>query len=496
MFVSAGYSENSKNHVASSNINVDSIEHSVVKVFSTTRLPDPFKPWSKQAPQEVTGSGVIIEGNRILTNAHVVLYANQIQIQTNLSGDKIAASVEVIAPGIDLAILKVDDTGFFASHPPVRRTSVVPKVKDAVMTYGFPAGGASLSITKGIVSRIEFAYYNYPVAGLRIQIDAAINPGNSGGPAVVGNTMIGVAFSRLAGGTENIGYIIPCEEVDLFLKDVADGKYDGKPALIDELQTFENPALRSFLKIDNSVTGIIVNRPGSSDAQYPLKQWDVITKIGDKNIDNQGMVTIESDLRVKFQYIIQNMAKNGSLPLTIVRKGKPLNVEIKVTSQNPLLIQDLQGTYPDYFIHGPLVFSIATTRFIASLNTMISYYAISGSPLITRLGDKPAFPDEQLVVISSPFFPHALVNGYDNPVARVVKSVNGISVRNLKHLVQILKDSKNDFDVIEYYGKGGESMVFPSQKIRASTDEILTDNGIRMQGSPSIMSVWDGQKGM
>ena len=73
------------------------------------------------------------------------------------------------------------------------------------------------------MSRIEFTNYNYPVSGLRIQIDAAINPGNSGGPAVAGNTMIGLAFSHL-GGAENIGYIIPCEEIDeLFLKDIARG---------------------------------------------------------------------------------------------------------------------------------------------------------------------------------------------------------------------------------------------------------------------------------
>ncbi|MEG0886405.1 MAG: hypothetical protein RSH52_34795, partial [Janthinobacterium sp.] len=38
------------------------LENSVVKVFSTLRGPDPYKPWSKAQPQEVTGSGVVIEG--------------------------------------------------------------------------------------------------------------------------------------------------------------------------------------------------------------------------------------------------------------------------------------------------------------------------------------------------------------------------------------------------------------------------------------------------
>src|SRR5450755_2328079 len=68
-----------------------SIENSVVKVFATMRYPDPFKPWTKQAPSEITASGVVIEGRRILTNAHVVLYSTQVQIQANAAGDKLPA---------------------------------------------------------------------------------------------------------------------------------------------------------------------------------------------------------------------------------------------------------------------------------------------------------------------------------------------------------------------------------------------------------------------
>src|SRR5438105_7196150 len=60
-----------------------SVENAVVKVFSTVRAPDPSKPWSKQSPSEITGSGTVIGGKRILTNAHVILYASEVQIQAN-----------------------------------------------------------------------------------------------------------------------------------------------------------------------------------------------------------------------------------------------------------------------------------------------------------------------------------------------------------------------------------------------------------------------------
>jgi S1-C subfamily serine protease len=476
----------------------DSVQNSVVKVFSTVRMPDTLRPWAKQAPQEISGSGVIIEGHRILTNAHVVLYANQIQIQANQSGDKVSATVEAIAPDIDLALLKLDDESLFSTHPPLARANTLPDVKDAVMTYGFPTGGTNLSITKGIVSRIEFTYYNYPVSGLRIQIDAAINPGNSGGPTVVGDKMIGVAFSRLGGNAENIGYIIPCEEVELFLKDISDGHYDGKPLMTDELQTFENSALRPYLKVDNSVTGIIVHQPASSDASYPLKPWDIITKIGDTTIDDEGMVNIGNNLRVKFQYLIQKIAAKGKIPLSIVRGGKEMKIKLPVSSENPMLIQDLHGSYPPYFIYGPFAFSIATYEFVSNLKnagaSQLITNVIFGNPLITRMGEKPAFPGEEFVVVSSPFFPHALAKGYSNPIARVVKTVNGIPIRNLNHLVQVLRDSREEFDVFTFWGKGGETMVFPRKKMKEATDEILTDNGIRSQGSQQVLAVWGAKK--
>jgi S1-C subfamily serine protease len=469
------------------------IENSVVKVFSTMRYPDPFKPWTKQAPNEITGSGVVIEGRRILTNAHVVLYASQVQVQASAAGDKVPATVVAVAPGIDLAVLQLDDPTFFDTHPAVARASKLPHIKDAVLAYGFPTGGNSLSITKGIVSRIEFVSYNYPVSGLRIQVDAAINPGNSGGPAIAGDKMIGLAFSKLSGDAQNIGYIIPNEEVELFLKDIADGRYDGKPAMYDDLQTLENPALRAYLKLDKAVEGMVVHRPAHSDAAYPLKEWDVVSRIGNAPIDNQGMVKIDKDLRVSFGYLIQQVASNGKLPLTVVRGGKTLAVQLPVSAEHPTLVTDLRGTYPSYFIYGPLVFSPATWQLVSSLENNAGLMRMLGlvkSPLVTRALDEPDGDLQELVVVSSPFFPHRIANGYSNPAGSVVYAVNGTRIKSLVHLVAVLRDLKDSWVTIEFDQKGGEALVFSRQAIMSATDEILMDNGIRAQGSPDTLSVW------
>ncbi len=473
-----------------------SVENSVVKIFATVSYPNPFSPWTKEPPRDITASGVVIEGDRILTNAHAVVYASDIQVQATKEGDKVPATVAAVAPGIDLAVLKLDDPSFFQKHPPIARAGTLPRIKDAVLVYGFPEGGDSLSITKGIVSRIEFVPYNYPTSGLRIQIDAAINPGNSGGPAIAGNEMIGLAFSRLGGDAENIGYIIPDEEIDLFLRGVASGEYRGKPGLYDQLQTLENPALRTFLKLDPSVTGVVVHQPARADPTYPLKEWDVITHIGDTPIDDQGMIDLAPDVRLSFLYLVQKIARDGKVPLTIVRDGRTRHVEVPVPPERPLLIRQLVGDYPSYFIYGPLVFSTATSIFVGSLNNnarLLSGLAFVRSPLVTERGDAPSPEREELVVISSPFFPSRLADGYSNQAGSVVYSVNGTRIRSLAQLVALLRDLKDDFVVIEFDSRGGEGMVFPRKEMVAATEEILMDNGVRAQGSPDMMAIWQGK---
>jgi hypothetical protein len=266
--------------------------------------------------------------------------------------------------------------------------------------------------------------------------------------------------------------------------------------MYDELQTLENPALRDYLKLDKSVEGMVVHRPYKDDASYPLKEWDVITHIGETPIDNQGMVRLDKDLRVSFGYLIQKQAKNGELPLTLVRAGKALKVQLPVSTERPSVISDLRGTYPPYFIYGPLVLSKATWQMVGAIENNVGKLRALGfakSPLLTRALDPPDASLEELVVISSPFFPHKLSTGYSNPAGSVVYAVNGTRIKSLVHLVAVLRDLKDPFVTFEFDQKGGEALVFPRAAMVAVTEEILTDNGVRAQGSPDTLAVWQGK---
>ena len=301
----------------------------------------------------------------------------------------------------------------------------LPGLQQTVFTYGYPEGGTELSITRGIISRIEYAAYNLMTEGLRIQVDAAINPGNSGGPAVIDGQMIGLVFSKLF-QADNIGYIIPMEEIELFLKDVKDGHYDGKPVFIDEIQTLENETLREKLKLDKKTTGIAVRNITPRTEMYPLQRGDVIIRIGDNAVDNMGMVRMDSDRLIRFQYLIQRLARDNRVPMTVVRDGREIKCDVPVGPEhNRWLIPYLGSDYPSYFIYGPFVFTELSDDYVQAFTQgsrartdgvstiMNSLYA--GNPMLVRYGDRPAFPGERLVIIGHPMFTHKISKGYHDP---------------------------------------------------------------------------------
>ena len=90
-----------------------------------------------------------------------------------------------------------------------------------------------------------------------MQVDAALNPGNSGGPGVQDGKIVGLVFSKIE-EAENIGYLIPAEEIAHFWPTWRTASTTGNPLMFDQFQTAENEALREFLELPDDATGIVV----------------------------------------------------------------------------------------------------------------------------------------------------------------------------------------------------------------------------------------------
>lgn len=467
------------------------LRNSVVKIHTTAKLPSLFQPWRKQPPREGSGTGVIIDGNRILTNAHVVAYATQVYVQPYQSAERVEAKVVAYAPGVDLALIELpeDEQDFFKDRPALALDDELPAIRGDVSAYGYPVGGEDLSVTKGIVSRIEVANYKHGFLGLRIQVDAALNPGNSGGPALIDDKVVGIVFSGMS-QADNIGYLIPVKEVKDFLKDAEDGTYDGRPALgLGAMQTLENDALREMLKLDDETTGMLVSRV-LENSDLPLQKWDIITHIGEHDIDNIGNCKIRDDLRGAFTYFVHQVAdKEGNVPLTVIRDGKAMTINVKAKTDPPALLPSLakHNDHPRYFIVGPLVFTQATTELVGALPPQyIQVFNFLGNPLASRASSQPAFEGEEIIVVASPMFDHRIAKSYDRSHLSVLSKINGTKIKNLRHLATVINELDDEFVTIEFDQRIGETLVFKRKELIASTEEIVTDNGIRYTTSKDL----------
>lgn len=448
-----------------------SVNEAIVKVYAVYNKPDYYNPWQMQGPQARSGSGCIIDGNRILTSAHVV--AEQIFVQVKRAGQakRYTAAVGIVAHESDLAILVVEDDAFFAGVEPLQ-IGDLPKLRDRVVVYGFPTGGDELAITEGVVSRVEHQFYTHSQEYLlTCQIDAAINPGSSGGPVIKDGEIAGVSFQ--AGRGENIGYMVPAPVIKHFLKDIEDGEHDGMPGIGILWQTMENPDLIQRYRMTPEQTGILINKiyPGSP-AQAVLQPEDVILAIDDTNIENDGTIEFRPGERTSFSYLIQNKFIGDVVELRILRDGAVRDVELtftKTLSEFRLVPNEQYDTLPRYYIVGGLVFEPLTLNLLKIWG--LDWYGDAPRSLVNYYFRGEPTEDRREVIVLVRVLADELNVGYQDYVYEVIAEVNGKKIGDMTDLVNAFESNTDAYHVI--INERGERIVLDRVKVEENTQKIL-----------------------
>ncbi len=256
----------------------------------------------------------------------------------------------------------------------------------------------------------------------------------------------------------------------------------------------ENESLRAKLGLKKE-TGVLVSCLYGAAADFPLRRWDVITRIGQEPIDSQGNVKVKEDLRLNFEYLLPKVVKDGQVRLTIFRDGKDQEIQVPVPPDDNFVIPLLLDKYPRYFIYGPMVFMSANQKLASAItsSSAVLTAAWRRSPLLLRASDEPAFAGEEIVVLGYQLFPHKTSKGYSPAPFSVVTHVNGTAVRNLVHLVELLRDAKGEFLSVDLAGLSSP-LVFRRDEMAPATDDILSDEGIRKQYSDDLEKVWHPAK--
>ena len=354
--------------LAGNSANEYQTKQAIVKIYTVFKIPNYSEPWNSSIRRS-SGSGAIISGNRILTNAHVVANQTFIEVQRFGERKRYLAKVSSVSHQADMALLEVEDQSFFKGIKPLE-LGELPRIEQKVVVYGFPMGGNTLSATTGVVSRIE--HHRYAHSGesfLAVQVDAAVNPGNSGGPALSDGKIVGIVMQSLS-ESQNIGYLVPVNMIKHFLKDIEDGKLDGFADLGLTTQKMENPTIKKYYHLDENTTGNLVdNLVHNTSLRGKIKEGDIITAIDGHAIKDDGTVAFREHEYTSYHYFVDQHQMGEKVTFDIVRDRKKMAVEVSLehVADDLLLVKTKEyDKMPRYFIYGGYVFSPLTRNLLNS----------------------------------------------------------------------------------------------------------------------------------
>lgn len=466
---------------------VRSMLRSVVKVITTSDAPDYEQPWQTEGPNGAVGSGAIVmtpRGPRVLTNAHVV--ENQVFIEVRRYGKsrKFEAEVEGVGHVCDLALLRVDDPDF-AKGAPAFPIGELPTLRDHVSVFGFPIGGDRLSITEGIVSRIEMYPYEHSQRNLlAVQIDAAINSGNSGGPVVKDGELVGVAFEAMD-EAENVGYMIGSPVVQHFLRDIENGVQDGFPDLGVVTQELESKAHRRSLGMSpKSHSGVLVTGVvyGSS-AWGIIEKGDVLLSLDGKSVAADGSIRFRKGERIDLIYQVALRYVGDSMPVKVYRKGEVLNLEVPMKRPRFLVAEDSYDVKPTYYIYGGLLFVPLSRNLLLTWGS--EWWHEAPSEIVSIYENEIRTASRSEVVVLQKVLADRVNQGYHDFEAMIIDKVQGNKIRNLKDLVKAVESSKDEF--VHFQSHDGDMIVLERSDVEKSKSKILRRYGVPSDRSSNLL---------
>ena len=453
------------------------VKKALVKVYTSHQLFDYLSPWQYGQSANSTATGFIIDGERIITNAHAVLNSKFLQVRKEGDSKKYKAVVKFTSEEYDLALVEIEDKSFFNGTVPLK-LGTLPEIQEKLTVYGYPLGGDKLSTTQGIVSRMEHNTYTLTNRKFLIgQTDAAINSGNSGGPVVSKGKVVGVAFAGL-NSADNIGYFIPVNILNNFLEDIKDGKYDGSPLLGLEWLELESPSHRRMLGIEDKTGGILIKKVfKNSPFEGVLQKNDVLMKLDNYPIEYDGTIEFRKNEKTDFSYVNQQKKYGDSLSYEIIRDKKIKTGQVKLNKKDIeyTVVTDVTiETPPSYMVYGGLLFEPLTSNYMAGV--------------VEKLGSvydkEELYKDYKQLVVLVRVLPFDVNLGYTDAEHEIIVKVNGEKYKDFKDFAQKVKNVKSGFIVFE--NDNGDEIVLDVKEVEEQREALMQNYNISSDMSDDI----------
>jgi serine protease Do len=418
------------------------VKDTVVQVFSQTSEFNWSEPYKTPSQGEGAGSGFFINADGdLITNYHVVAQALSVQIQIPSFGmERFDAQIVGVSPERDIALLKLTDEAKNKIKTKLKKITYLTLGdsdqilrSQEVLALGYPLAQFRLKSTLGIVSgRERHGNFGY------IQITAPLNPGNSGGPSLnVEGEVIGINTAIVA-DAQNVGYIVPINEVKTALEDLYKVKLLRRPTL-GCLFTASTPELVDYL--GNPVEGgwyVAKVFENTLLEAVGVKDGDMLYEINGYKVDMYGEMNVPwSEDKVSLFELLNRIKGGDKLSMLMYRKGHAKTftfpLECKYIPPVRAVYPEFEPEMTEYDVIGGMVVMQFTLNHVQKL--------INSAPnLIKYMRSDIQF--EPALIIS-----HILPNSQARKTrilrpGDIITEINGTKVKTLNEFRQAVRKSK------------------------------------------------------
>jgi S1-C subfamily serine protease len=416
----------------------------LVRVNVTGQPYDYFRPWQKKAPQSKRALGAVLSKGRVLVTADLVANQNYVELERAESGQKCAATVQVIDYEANLAVIVPTEKNFLDGITPLDiATDTV--VGDHLSAWQLEPTGALIA-TDGLVTTIQMTRYPVDVGQFltyRVSISMQYRENSYTIPLVKNNKLAGLLL-RYDPRAQMVD-AIPAPIIVHFLKDADSPQYRGFPSAGFSFFPTRDPELRKYAGETGKPAGVYVTsvEPNMPAMKAGLQVGDLVTSIGNHEIDQNGNYVDPLYGKIEFTNLISGRGFVGDvLSLSVQRAGKPMQVNVTLEHRTPkdyVVPPYLVDEPPNYMVVGGLIFQELSRQYLKEWGPNWQREAPQRLVYEDRV-QYELFPDGgRHIVILSQTLPSNNTIGYEELAYLTVKRVNGKEIKSLKDLAEAVK---------------------------------------------------------
>ncbi len=429
----------------------------LLKVNVTQQAWNQRIPWQKSSPSSRRGLGVLLDKNQILVTAQIIADATYIELEQADSGRKLPAKVKAVDYDANLALLEPTETpgDFFTGLKPMA-VDENAKIGDELQAWQLDRVGelirSPVTINKILVSRYFLETSMFLVYEANGIIRSEANSFTL--PVIKGGKLAGLLLSY--DSKNQTALVLPGPIIRHFLKDVADGNYQGFPSLGIEYQATLDEQFKEYLGMKKDQQGVYVSAvtKGGSAESVGVKIGDIILEVNGRAVDARGDYKDAQFGRLNVSHLVRGESFVGDeIKIKVLRDGKPEALTGKLTRKLPkdfLIPPYLFDRGPNFLVHGGLIFLELSMPFLQSFGNDWETSAPLRLIFVAKHTDEYEKQGRRKVVILAGALPTRSTQGYERLGGLILTQVNGKPINELADLEKAFKESQNGINKIEF----------------------------------------------